>query len=78
MRRAFTVSLLALLAGCAPQLTEGRYGCADEACPPGWFCHPDDLCRSTPPSGGDAGALVGQQGLGAIFRHHAVFIRDAG
>ncbi len=59
MRRAITLSMLSLLAGCAPQLTEGRYGCADDACPPGWFCHADDVCRSTPPTGGDAGALDG-------------------
>ena len=45
------------LAGCPPALTEGRYSCVDDVCPPGWHCHSDDVCRSAPE--GDAGGPPG-------------------
>ncbi len=38
------------VAGCVPALTEGVYGCTDDECPTGWFCHFDNLCRSAPPA----------------------------
>ncbi|HEV7556419.1 MAG TPA: hypothetical protein VGO00_13225, partial [Kofleriaceae bacterium] len=39
---------LAVVAGCAPDITPGAYQCGDEAsCPPGLVCNgPDNLCVS--------------------------------
>lgn len=47
-RRLLTFSVL-VLTSCAPTIPEGQLVCGDPepACPAGWSCHRDGLCRST-------------------------------
>ncbi len=43
MNRMRWLALASLLAvGCKPVLTEGRFDCSDDACPPGWSCRLSD------------------------------------
>jgi len=57
MRPWLALTAVLCLAGCSPALTEGRYTCpdGDEACPPGWFCHSDRVCRAAPEGASDSG-----------------------
>lgn len=68
MRAAAWIGLL-VVAGCAPEITEGYFACAgvDSDCPEGWTCRSDDRCWRTPggvPDGGprDAGADANADG----------------
>ena len=68
MRAGALVAAL-LVAGCAPGIEEGRYGCAaDSDCPEGWFCRADLRCWRTPGDGAtdgggpDSGADGGADG----------------
>jgi hypothetical protein len=40
-----------LILSCSPKLKEEWYSCSEDSdCPPGWHCHPDDLCHSDQPA----------------------------
>jgi len=72
MRAALTTlagSTLLLLAGCTPDIEEGKFSCTTSAdCPDRWFCRADSRCWSSPgtdpvdggmDAGGDGGMDAG-------------------